>query len=93
MSKGKRKRTPAEKAEKERRRREYTTIFVGGKQKRVKRPPTVDGIPVDDFIRRNADPVWLLRNGMYEELYRWEQERDADLEDSRTELVPRTPAS
>jgi hypothetical protein len=86
MAKRKRKLTSAEKAEKKRRRREYMTIFVNGKQKRVKRPPTVDGIPVDEFIRNNADPIWLLKNEMYEELYQWEQERDAEeQEDSHPE--------
>jgi hypothetical protein len=85
MGKRKRKLTPAEKAEKKRRRQEYMTIFINGKQKRVKREPTVDGIPIDEFIRNNADPIWLLQNEMYEELYHWEQERDAELEDSRTE--------
>lgn len=86
MAKRKRKLTSAEKAEKKRRRREYMTIFVNGKQKRVKRPPTVDGIPVDEFIRNNADPIWLLKNEMYEELYQWEQERDAEeQEDSQPE--------
>ncbi len=44
------------------------------KQKRVKREPTIDGIPVDEFIRTNADPIWLLQNEMYEELQEWEQE-------------------
>ena len=78
MGKRRRKLTPAEKAEKKRRQREYMTIFVNGKQKRVKREPTVDGIPVDDFIRNNADPIWLLQNEMYEELHQWEQERDAE---------------
>ena len=78
MGKRKRKLSAAEKAEKERRRREYMTVFVNGKQKRVKRPPTIDGVPVDEFIRNNADPVWLLQEGMYEELYRWEQERNAE---------------
>ena len=29
---------------------------MNGKQKRVKRPPTVDGMDVNKFIRRNADP-------------------------------------
>ena len=77
MAKRKRKLTSAEKAEKKRRRLEYMTIFVNGKQKRVKRPPTVDGVPVDEFIRNNADPIWLLQNEMYEELHQWEQERDA----------------
>lgn len=35
----------------------------------------------DEFIRNNADPIWLLQNEMYEELYQWEQERDAKLEE------------
>ena len=74
---GKRKLTPREKAEKKRRKREFMTIFVNGKQKRVRRPPTIDGIPVDEFIRRNADPIWLLQNEMYklleEELNRSQQ--------------------
>ena len=56
------------------------TIFVNGKQKWVKRPPTVEGLPVDEFIRRNADPIWLLQNEMYEELYQWEQ-RQRELEE------------
>ena len=43
-------------------------IFINGKQKRVKRPPTIDGISVEEFIRRNADPVWLHQNGMWESL-------------------------
>ena len=72
MGKRNRKLTPAEKAEKKRRQREYMTVFINGKQKRIKRPPTVDGIPVDEFIRRNADPIWLHQNGMYEELYQLE---------------------
>lgn len=76
MGKPKRKLSPAEKAEKKRRRREFMTIFINGKQKRVRRPPTIDGLPVDEFIARNADPIWLFQNGMYEELHQWEQERD-----------------
>ena len=66
MVKTKRKLTAAEKAEKKRRQKEYMTIFINGKQKRVKRPPTVDGIDIDDFIRRNADPIWLHQNEMWE---------------------------
>ena len=72
MSKPKRKLTPAQKAEKKRRQSEYMTVFMNGKQKRVKRPPTIDGIPVDEFIRNNADPIWLQQNGMYEELHQLE---------------------
>ena len=46
--------------------KEYMTIFINGKQKRVKRPPTIDGMDVDEFIRRNADPIWLHQNEMWE---------------------------
>ena len=42
------------------------TVFIHGKQKRVPRPPTIDGMPVDEFIARNADPIWLHENGMWE---------------------------
>ena len=76
MKKRQRKLTAAEKRERKRRRREYMTIFVNGQQKRVKRPSTVEGMPVDEFIRRNADPIWLKQNEMYEELHRLEQDDD-----------------
>ena len=41
-------------------------VFINGKQKRVRRPPTIDGMDVDEFIRRNADPIWLHQNGLWE---------------------------
>ncbi len=41
-------------------------VFIHGKQKRVPRPPTIDGLPADEFIRRNADPLWLHQNEMWE---------------------------
>ena len=44
------------------------TIFMNGKQKRVKRPPIIDGMDEDEFIRRNADPIWLHQNEMWEYL-------------------------
>ena len=68
MTKRKRKLTAAEKAEKKRRRAEYMTIFVYGKQKRVKRPQMIDGMTVDEFVRRNADPIWLHQNEMWEDM-------------------------
>ncbi len=68
MTKRKRKLTVAEKAEKKRRQKEYMTIFINGKQKRVKRPTTIDGMDVDEFIRRNADPIWLHQNELWEYL-------------------------
>lgn len=42
------------------------TIFLRGKQKRVKRPPTFDGMDIDEFIRRNADALWYHQNEMWE---------------------------
>jgi uncharacterized protein YnzC (UPF0291/DUF896 family) len=74
MSKRKRKLTAVEKAEKKRRRMEYMTIFINGKQKRVKRPPTIDGMDVDEFIRRNADPIWLHQNEMWEYMFNDEED-------------------
>ena len=68
MKKPKRKLTAVEKSEKRRRQKDYMTIFINGKQKRVKRPPTVEGLEVDEFIRRNADPIWLHQNEMWEYL-------------------------
>jgi 16S rRNA U516 pseudouridylate synthase RsuA-like enzyme len=65
IKKPKRKLTASEKPEKSRRRKEYMTIFINGKQKRVKRPPAVEGLEVDEFIRRNADPIWLHQNEMW----------------------------
>lgn len=26
----------------------------------------IDGLPVDEFIARNADPIWLRQNEMWE---------------------------
>jgi len=66
MSKQKRKLTAAEKAEKERRRKEFMTVFVHGKMKRVRRPLTIDGMDVEEFIRNNADPIWLHQNELWE---------------------------
>jgi uncharacterized protein YnzC (UPF0291/DUF896 family) len=58
--------TTAQKAEKKRRREEYMTIFIRGKQKRIRWLPTIDGMDIDEFILRNADPVWLHQNEMWE---------------------------
>ena len=62
MAKQKKKLSPAQKAAKKKREKEYKTILVNGKQKRVKRPVAIDGVDVEEFIRRNADPIWLHQN-------------------------------
>ncbi len=66
MKKPKRKRTAAEKRARRERKEKYMTIFINGKQKRVPRPPMIEGMPVDEFIARNADPIWLHENGLWE---------------------------
>ena len=91
MSKKKRKRklTAAEKEKKKKRQKEYMTIFVNGKQKRVKRPQTIDGMSVDDFILKNADPICLHQNEMWE--YMIEDEdlfEDEDLLEDKNDSVP-----
>ena len=64
--KPKRKLTAAEKRAKKERRKKYKWVFINGKQVRVKREPTIDGVPVDQFIADNADAMWYHQNEMWE---------------------------
>jgi hypothetical protein len=66
MAKPERKRIAAEKRARRERKRLFMTIFVNGKQKRVRRPELIDGLPVDEFVARNAGPIWLHENGLWE---------------------------
>ncbi len=66
MAKQKKKLTLAQKAAKKERQKKYMTVFMNGKQVKVKRSETIDGIDVDEFIRRNADPIWLHQKEMWE---------------------------
>jgi hypothetical protein len=66
MAKPKRKLTSAQKRARRERRKKFMTVFINGKQKRVPRSPTVEGIPVEEFLARNANPVWLHENEMWE---------------------------
>ena len=68
MAKQKKKLSRAQKAAKKKRQKEYITIFVNGKQKRIKRPLTIDGLDPYEFIRRNADPLWFHQNEMWEDM-------------------------
>ena len=62
----KKKLEPAQKAARKKRKEVFMSIFVNGKQKRIKSPSTIDGLDFDEFIRRNADPIWLHQNEMWE---------------------------
>ena len=56
----------ARKKAKAERQKKYKWVFMNGKQVRVKRPPMIDGMDADEFIRQNADPIWLHQNEMWE---------------------------
>jgi hypothetical protein len=56
----------ARKKAKAERQKKYVWVFMNGKQVRVKRPPTIDGMDVDEYIQKNADPIWLHQNEMGE---------------------------
>ncbi len=70
MAKMKKKLTAAQntarKKAKAERQKKYMWVFMNGKQVRVKRPLTIDGMDVDEFIQNNADPIWLHQNEMWE---------------------------
>jgi hypothetical protein len=44
------------------------TYLVGGRMKK-RRIPLIDGLEVDEFVRRNADDIFLLQAGYYEILH------------------------
>ena len=67
----------AKKKAKAERREKYQFVFINGKQVRIKRPPKIDGMDVDEFILNNADPIWLHQNEMWEYM---EPERDVLVE-------------
>jgi hypothetical protein len=68
--------TRARKWAKADRKKKYMWVSMNGKQIRAKRPPTIEGMGVDEFIINNADPVWLHQNEMWECI---QTEEDEDL--------------
>ena len=79
----------ARKAAKADRQKKYQWIFVNGKQKRIKRPPTIDGMDVDEFIRQNADPIWLHQNEMWEYIEIEENPVREDVEEKHSHFEER----
>jgi hypothetical protein len=51
---------------KEGRQSRYEWVFMNGKQVRIMRQPTIEGMSIDEFIEQNADPTWLHQNEMWE---------------------------
>ena len=66
MKKPKRKLTATERRARRERKKKFMTIFINGQQKQVPRPQLIEGLPVNEFIARNADPLWLHQNGYWE---------------------------
>jgi len=56
----------AKKLARAKRREKFMWVFMNGKQVRVERPSTIDGMDSDEFILQNADPLWLHQNEMWE---------------------------
>ena len=81
MTRPKKKLTREQKAAKEKRREEYMTVFMNGKQVRVGRPPMIDAIPVEEFILRKADPIWLHQHEMWEHIDQDENKDHTFLDD------------
>lgn len=51
---------------------------MNGKQVRIKREPMIDGMTVDEFILRNADPIWLHQNELWHLMELEEKTDDGD---------------
>lgn len=66
MAKPKKKLTAEQRRAKRERKKNFQMIFINGKQKWIRREPTIEGLSVDEFIARNADPIWLHQNEMWE---------------------------
>jgi hypothetical protein len=62
----KRKLTKEVKRRKNERKAAFMNIFINGRRTRVRRPQLIEGMSVDEFIARNADPLWLHLNEMWE---------------------------
>jgi len=94
MAKPKKRLTSAQRAAKKQRKKDFITVFMNGKQVRVRREPTIDGMDVEDFIRHNADPIWLHQNGYHELLdeHYMESEKALGLE-VQSAVPARTPES
>ncbi|MDV5168871.1 hypothetical protein [Photobacterium rosenbergii] len=65
MPKVKKKLTAAQKKlkreSKAERQRKYKWVMMNGKQVRVKREPTIEGMSVDEFIQRNANDHFFIK--------------------------------
>lgn len=64
----------ARKKAKAERQKKYMWVFNNGKQVRIKRPPTINGMDLGELIQNNADPLWLHQNELWEYIKKDEDE-------------------
>lgn len=79
LQKRKRKEAKAE------RQKKYQWVFMNGKQVRIRRPETIDGLDSYEYIRKNADDIWLTQNGYYEILHEQYMQEEQELQSSKTD--------
>ena len=47
-------------------RKKYQWIFINGKQVKIRKPETINGMLIEEFIKENADSFWLHQNETWE---------------------------
>ena len=67
------------------RQKKYKWVFINGKQVRIRRPETIDGLDPYEFIRQNADDIWLTQNGYYEILHERYMQEEEEQKNSNTD--------
>jgi len=77
LKKRKRKEAKAE------RQKKYQWVFMNGKQVRIRRPETIDGLDHYEYIRQNADEIWLTQNSYHEIIHERHMQEEKELSNSK----------
>lgn len=59
------------------RQKEFVTILINGKQKRVNRPQEIDRLSVDKNFLKNDAPIWQHQNELWEYIHEEESQYEA----------------
>ncbi len=73
VKKPKRKLTAAERRKRKEFRATHRLVFINGKQKWQRLPPTIDGVDAELYFLQNATPIELHLAGRWDLLYEREQ--------------------
>lgn len=68
MPQPKRKLTASDRKKQLEQKRRFRSVFIHGKRVRSPHPSPIEGLAVDEFIARNADPNWLQQSEFWEML-------------------------